>query len=319
MAKQSKKKPKPQPKALKVRDPERIARRRRAALHVLGFILMAGFLAGGFYILRQYVARDVAFEATPPKVVLMNRPAWMSDFLAEQITRAIRPQGGHSALNREMPRDVVEMLRQDEHIAPWIVKVNQVRLVFGQKPGDTLEVSCEYRVPVALVRSHDAYYLVDERGVLLPEHYTDKQLERIIFGRDGQVNIRVVQGVRSGRPARAGLVWGGEDLSSGLDLVKLLHGLPYAKDITRVDVSNFKGRQNPQAAQLVLITRYNTQVQWGRPINAQDFFVEVSPAEKLRHMRDIFQQYGRVDAGHPWVDLRFDNVTYPADAQADGR
>jgi hypothetical protein len=318
MSKASKKKPTAAPPP-KPRDPQRIALRRRMTLHVLGVVLFAGVLAGGFYFLKRYVGREVAFESTPPKVVLSNRPAWMSDFLAGQITKAIRPQGGHSALDRRMLQDVVEMLGQDEHIAPWIRKVNQVRLVFGRQPGDTLEVNCEYRVPIALVQSKDSYFLVDEQGVLLPEHYTDKQVERIIFGQDGLVNIRVVQGVRSERPERAGMPWAGADLAAGLDLVKLLHGLAYAQDVTRIDVSNFKGRQDPQAAQLVLITRYNTQLRWGRPINAKDFFVEVSPVEKLRHMQDIFQRYKRLDAGHPWIDLRFDNVTYPAEARAEAK
>jgi hypothetical protein len=160
----------------KARDPEQVAQRRRLVLHGLGLILFIGALAGGFYLLRQYVGREVAFDANPPKVVLVNRPVWMSDFLAGQITKAIRPQGGHSALDRRMLQDVVAMLRQDERIAPWIRQVNQVRLVYGQRPGDTLEVDCDYRVPVALVNWQEAYYLVDGQGVLLPEHYTQQQL-----------------------------------------------------------------------------------------------------------------------------------------------
>ncbi|MDB5323493.1 MAG: hypothetical protein JWN40_5124, partial [Phycisphaerales bacterium] len=57
---------------------------------------------------------------------------------------------------------------------------------------------------------------------------------------------------------------------------------------------------------------------WGRPVNAKDYFVEVSPAQKLEYMAKIVQQYGRVDAKHSAVDLRFDIVTFPsADAQGE--
>lgn len=305
-------------RALRPVDPRKIARRRRVVLHGMGLVVFAAVLAGGFYFMKRSVAREVAFDPVPPKVVLVNRPAWMSDFLAQQITAVIRPTGGHSALDSRMLWDVVEMLRQDERVAPWIEKVNQVRLVYGQKPGDTLEVNCQYRVPVALVGVRDGYYLVDGEGILLPNRYTQQQIKRVIFGDDGQVNIRVISGVHEAKPPRAGLPWAGGDLKAGLELVKLLHGLDYAADITGVDVSNFQGRQDPRAAQLVLETSHHTQVRWGRPVTAKDFFVEVSPEVKLLHMRDIYRQYHRSDAGHPWVDLRFDTVTYPADtAQAD--
>jgi hypothetical protein len=101
-------------------------------------------------------------------------------------------------------------------------------------------------------------------------------------------------------------------------MVKLLYGKPYADEVERISVANYAGRQDPREAQLVLITRYQTQVRWGRPVNAKDYFVEVTPAQKLEYMAKIVQQFGRVDAKHSAVDLRFDRVTYPSiDTQGD--
>ena len=80
----------------------------------------------------------------------------------------------------------------------------------------------------------------------------------------------------------------------------------------RIDVSNFGGRDNQKEAQLVLLTKRGTEVRWGRPINAKDFFIEVSVAQKLDYMRRVYNQFGRVDANQAWIDIRFDKITYPS-------
>jgi hypothetical protein len=313
------------PKPIKVKkpaNPAAAAFRRRALLHTLGVILFCAALAGGIMGLKRYVDKRVVFASEPPKVVLLHRPVWMSDFLAAQIAAAVRPLGGHSALDHQMLVDITEMLRHDARIAPWIQKVNQVRRAYTHAPGDTLEIDCDYRVPIALVQWDDRYYLVDEQGILLPEQYDASQLSRILFGADGHTNIRIIDGVQCPKPLSAGQRWTGDDLAAGLQLVKLLYGLPYAEEIVKVDVANFQGRRDPRDAQLVLMTKYDTQVRWGRPVNAKDFFVEISTPEKLDHLRRVYEEYHRVDGHFAWIDLRFDKVTYPRpnpDAQATSR
>ncbi len=312
MPKRSKPKPVKPIKVKKPVDPAAVALRRRITLHAMGIILFCGALAGGFIALKRYVDKSVVFSAHPPKVVLMHRPVWMSDFLADQIAAAARPLGAHSAFDHQMLVDVTDMLRSDIRISPWIRKVNQVRLAYTHAPGDTLQIDCDYRVPIALVHVQDAYYLVDEQGILLPEQYDASQLSRILFGADGHTNIRIIDGVQNPKPKLPGQRWKGDDLAAGLQLVKLLYALPYAEDIVKVDVSNFQGRRDPRDAQLVLLTKYDTEIRWGRPVNAKDFFVEVPAAEKLEHMQRVYAQYHRVDGHFPWIDLRFDKVTYPA-------
>ena len=114
-------------------------------------------------------------------------------------------------------------------------------------------------------------------------------------------------------PPESGARWLGDDLKAGLELVKLLYGRPYAEEVMKVDVANFNGRLDAKGAQLVLVTKYNTQVRWGRPLGAsEDFFVEVTPAQKLAYMESIYKELHRVDANCAWVDLRFDRPTQPA-------
>src|SRR2546429_5307533 len=49
---------------------------------------------------RRYVENKLVPATEPAKVVLKNRPVWMSDFLAEQIARTARPNGTRSEERR---------------------------------------------------------------------------------------------------------------------------------------------------------------------------------------------------------------------------
>jgi hypothetical protein len=52
-------------------------------------------LGGGtfaFVSMRQHVLDDLANPPGPPVLVLKNRPAWMSDALAEQILKSAQPK-----------------------------------------------------------------------------------------------------------------------------------------------------------------------------------------------------------------------------------
>jgi hypothetical protein len=294
-------------------DPAVVAFRRRIAFHFTAAVLFVTLCGVGLYFDRRYVEHKVAFAKQPPTVVLKNRPAWMSDFLAEQIVQTARPQGTHSAFDHQLLVDTVEMLKAN----PWIAEVRQVRRGFGRQPGDTLEVDCEYRAPVALVEWQGYYWLVDGNGVKLPEVFSLADVPRIVTGQDGRMNIRVIEGVRHA-PPESGAKWAGEDLNAGLELVKLLFGKPYTEEVVKVNVTNFAGRADKKAAQLVLVTRQNTHVRWGQPVTPpkDHFEVEASAAQKLRFMQAIWEEKRQVDGGYAWVDIRFDAPTVPSTGPA---
>ncbi|MBV8781649.1 MAG: hypothetical protein JO353_09645 [Phycisphaerae bacterium] len=291
---------------------ERQRKLQRAGVHAAAiFILMVGGFVS-LRLLKQHVDRTIVFSHEPPQVVLKDRPAWMSDFLQRQILASVRPMGSYSAFDRNLLIEVATSLRTN----PWIKTVRSVRRAFLQRPGDTVEIDCEFRAPVAMVHWKDYFWLVDGDGVKLPEQFTAQQVPHVLVGRDGTTNIRIVEGVRQ-PPVEAGHKWPGNDLSAGLDLVKLLYGESFANEIVKVDVANFDGRNNTREAQLVLGTKYGTGIKWGRPVNAKDFFVEVSTAQKLKYLQEVRAEYGRVDAGQPWIDIRFDKITYPTGAADD--
>ncbi|MGD1276639.1 MAG: hypothetical protein ABR964_05380 [Tepidisphaeraceae bacterium] len=275
-------------------------------LHLLIAVIFVSAAVSIFRISQIYVDRRLAFPTHPPKAVLTNRPAWMSDFLAEQIVKSAQPIGLHSAFDRQLLLDTANALKSN----PWIRRINQIRRVYGEGPGDTIEIDCQYRAPVALVQWGDYYWLVDGQGVKLPEQYAAEQLPKIMFGSDGRMNVRIIEGVAHA-PPESGNRWSGDDLSGGLELARLLCGQDYAEQIRIIDVSNFGGRRDDREAQIVLVTQFNTQIRWGRPPSAKDGFVEVAASAKLAALQNIFRQDKRIDAHQPWIDLRFDRVTCP--------
>jgi hypothetical protein len=302
------KKTKPVPVKRRPMDPEQAARLRRGAIRGALVFAFVATLSAAYVVTHRYVARRLAHPTAPPTVVLKNRPVWMSDILAEQITRLARPAVAHSAFDHQMLVDVTEALRGN----PWIRKVRQVRRAYGKLPGDTLEIDCDYRAPVALVHWGDYFWLVDGDGVKLPEQFSAQQVPRIIVGQDRRINIRVIEGVKQ-PPPESGRKWTGDDLAAGLDMVKLLFGRPYVEEIVKVNVANYDGRIDQKEAQLVLVTKYGTEVRWGDPLAARNSF-EVTPARKLENMRRVHEMTKRIDGQKRWIDVRFldDAVTFPS-------
>jgi hypothetical protein len=275
-------------------------------VHVFFAFVFTGSLGAAGYLARDFVGRKIAFPPEPPHVVLKNRPVWMSDLLAEEIVRAAKPAGAHSAFDHQVLVDIDRILRA----SPWIRDVRQVRRVYQDQPGDTIEIDCDYRAPVALVEWGSYYWLVDGEGVKLPAQFTAGQLNHVVYGADHKMNIRVIRGVQS-PPVNAGNKWGGDDLQAGLDMLKTLYGQSFAEEIVSVDVSNYDHRQSLRNAQLTLWTVRNTQIHWGTPINGRTEF-EIPTARKLENLKLIYAKCGRVDAVHEELDIRLDNPTFPS-------
>jgi hypothetical protein len=287
----------------------------RSFLKALTTLAFVGACVFGYLRARDYVSGSITFRPVPPRVALKERPAWMSDSLANKILRVAAPDVATSTFDHNQLVNIASLLRNHPDSSPWVRAVKTVRRAYDNAPGDLIEIDCEFRAPVALVRWELYYWLIDGDGVLLPEQYTAADLRKVMY--DGsKVTLRIIEGVLQ-PPPESGQKWQGLDVASGLDMVKLLHGKPYADEVERVNVANvidpkYPNRGDRREAQIVLITKYQTQVRWGRPISAKDFIVEVSPAQKLDYMAALVRDYKRVDGGHSSVDLRFEWVTIPA-------
>ena len=298
-------------------DPERAALLRRVGVHAAAVVVVLMGCGVSLGLVRRHVERRLAFPSRPPAIVLKHRPAWMSDFVARQVATQVAPRGARSAFDHAMLVEITRMLKTN----PWIMKVRGVRRVYGKGPGDTLEVDCEFRTPAALVRAaNDAYVLIDRNGVRLPEQYAAADVPRVVETPDGQTNILIIEGVARPAPRGAGQKWTGDDLRAGLDMAALLldpANRSFTHEIRKINVANFNGRRDPRDAQLVLFTKYGTEIRWGRPWKEPsgkdrlDEFIEALPARKLAYLRRVYQDYNRVDGNQPYgIDVRTDEVRY---------
>jgi hypothetical protein len=86
--------------------------RRAAICLTVAMMLLVG--AGvAIWQAHRYVDRRLAFYDHAPKVVLKERPAWMSDFLAEQIAATAQPLGAHSTFDHQLLVDVADEVNQE--------------------------------------------------------------------------------------------------------------------------------------------------------------------------------------------------------------
>jgi hypothetical protein len=285
---------------------------RKIWIHVTISLLFVGILAAGFFYIQRYVQTEVLTTNDPPAIVIKNRPHWMSDFLVQRIADTARPPGaqGRSVFDRQLLIDARAALEKN----PWISKVRDVRRAYANGPGDVLEIDCDYRAPVALVKWGDYYSLVDQNGFKLPEQYEARDVPKIVRIEQGRVDIRIIEGVKRPPPS-PGKKWVGDDLEAGLEMISVLSDKPYAQEILKLDVSGVNGgRGDPQ---VVLVTKFGTRILWGRVPSAKDSFVEVDASKKLDRLRALYAQYGRVDAGKTsGLDIRFDKITYPGETSA---
>src|ERR1700722_18240853 len=143
---------------------------------IVGTLALAAVVCG-VVLLQDLVERRYSWPPTGARVVLVDRPAWMSQALAAQIIDTARPVGIRSVYDRQLLMDTAVALQTN----PWIKQVRQVRRAYVHYPGDTLEVDCVYRVPTALVQWQGYYWLVDADGYKLPEQYSRQQLRQVIF------------------------------------------------------------------------------------------------------------------------------------------
>ena len=129
----------------------------------------------------------------------------------------------------------------------WVAEVKYVR----RRSDAVFEISCRYRLPVAIVQHASEFFLVDRAGIRLPGTY--------IYDADW----KLVQGVRAWPPP-PGTAWESKALRDGLAILAKLEGEPFRHQITAVLVENAAGRIDPRRCHIELATdRAGGRIQWG--------------------------------------------------------
>lgn len=167
----------------------------------------------------------------------------------------------------------------------WVSRVNFVRRTGGGR----FEISCRYRVGAALIRHGDKFFLVDAEAVRLPGVYVQNP------------TWRLVEGVAAPAP-EAGTKWEGEDVRAALAVLAAVQPEPFGRQIVGVVVNNFRGRRDPRACHIELMTdQAGGRIRWGSAPGSE--LEENGVRQKLTLLRENFLKTGRVDAQHPVIDV----------------
>ena len=225
----------------------------------------------------------------------------------------------------------------------WIKKVTEVRRDLEMdKSQQTIRIYAEWRSPAAWIRVDapspatatgtapatapaiatpaSTFYLIDTEGVRLPGEYHAADRTGAGLMTLTAIEMPTADGDTVPTPgnkwtAGKGSVLG-DDLVAGMQLVDALTRQRFARQVDAINMSNFKGKKDPQAAWIELETVWRKAdgsprtVEWGRPIGEEKYY-EVQAPVKIQRLNNFYAQFNRIDAGRDYVDIRFDWTMFP--------
>lgn len=280
-------------KSSSLRDP-RVKRTALLTVLLLGFL---GLIAAGFFGIRK-------LDAHVDRLLLLERPDPVVEFID-------LPKELYGLANYDLQRSLFDVLGRDwvedalcSEIAArvaavgWVGKVHYARRTGGGR----FEVSCRYRMPVAMAMHRDVGYLIDGDGVRLPGTYVQHPAWRNIIG-------------AAQSPPPPGSRWDGDDIQAGLAILAAIQAEPFSMQITGVAVDNFAGRRDPRSCHLELLTdRPGGRIRWGSAPGQE--LEENGVSQKLALLRQNFASTGRADARYDLIDVSVfpDRFTIPGEA-----
>ncbi len=249
---------------------------------------LVAIAAGVWWGHRGLADRIGATRAARPTVVLHDLPVWMGEQRAGVIKQLVLDHVGDNPMDSASLEAAYVALSN----SPWIDKVDLVR----RSGAGRVEVFVDYRTPVALVEAKDGFHLVDADGRRLPGVYPYAQLQAL--------GLPAIIGAQHA-PPQEGKAWQGDDLRSGLTMVRTITGQPWAPQVRAIDVKNDHGRNSSDRPHLLLITRQG-RVNWGRA-PGDEGVNEPATDRKLVMLARVADAYGgQIDAAGQVVDVRND-------------
>lgn len=235
--------------------------------------------------LDAHVKHNLLSENSEAAIVFLDLPESLERMALDDLYTQISDLLDTSWTRKTFCQEMAERLSY----AGWIDKLHYVR----RSGNGQIQISAQYRLPVAMIHQSDRLYLIDTYGVRLPGQYRY------------DTSWRLIQGVSESVPA-PGELWEGADVQAGLSVWAFIDQESFTKHIQSVLVNNFGGRINPRATHIELVTdRQKGRIRWG---SAPGFELEENTiSQKLAILRANYRETGRADAHHKIIDI----TTYP--------
>lgn len=276
---------------------------------IMVLVVIAGACVGMFY-LDRFVRGMKEIGSKEVKLVLVDRPGWVSGELERKIYRAAGDGGGMFVLDDEAARKIGENLKS----VAWLYDVKV------KTEGDAIEVRAEYYKPVALIDDGKRkVYLAASAGDL-KEAFELVVLDYVPIY---DLNIIELRGVDTRYMPGAGSEWEKEDAHSAMLIVRALDYMdeqrvekdpefkPLRGELAAIDVSNFGNRKSRKKPGIVMYAKDGTEIYWG----AFDGNLEAVWAEKFGKLYQYYTDYGSLNAkthgDARYIDLRLPERIVP--------
>ncbi len=273
----------------------------RTALVAVVWLAVGGGLVGlawwGVPKLRDYADERSQIDPSRVRIVFERAPTWLPQETLDELGQRARAALAGAPIFED---DALERVHIALAESGWLERLEQVR----RSDRDELVVSCDFRVPFAMVRVGDADHLVDEEGRRLPLAYEANA---------ARPALPLIINVSMPKPAEAGTVWVGQDVHAALNLARMMRGKPWfaAGRVASIDAGRYRNEQV-----LEISTNEGNRIIWGS--DPDDRSLGEMPAErKIACLDALWRAQRRLDDGSGrTLDLRFDVVTLAPTAVA---
>ena len=244
----------------------------RPLLPLICMVLLAGAAAYGLERLKDHVYRQPVYHPTI-RLSLVDPPQWVAK---EKWDERILSSVELPTSEQWMDADLIERIAAQLANSGWVRRVDHVT----KRMDGTIEVTCDYRRPIAMLLTDEGYLPVDRDGVRMPEVYpsvsTDSGWLRIV-------------GVESDVPS-VNRSFAGDDAKAAVRLASLIfeQGDEVASRISAIDVINFRGRRDRRACHIKLWTPTGSEIKWGSAIGEE--VEENTAVEKITQIAIMLKQ-----------------------------
>lgn len=242
---------------------------------------MAGVIAVAVWGLERVKARvyeSSAYQPAAIRVALVNPPDWV---LREKWQDRILASVAVPAPERWMDEGLTRRVADELAASGWVKSVSRV----AKRMDGTIEITADYRRPIAMLMTDRGYVPVDAEGYRLPEVY-DR-----VEAHSGWIRIR---GVTAAVP-KVNEAFDEKTAPDAVAAVRLAsfifsQGWEISSRISAIDVGNFRGRQDRRECHIKLWTPDGTLIKWGSAIGEE--IEENSAAEKLAQIAVMLKRGG---------------------------
>jgi hypothetical protein len=251
-------------------------------------VTIIGLLAWGVYegwrrfsVLEEFRIKEVVF--------VIQHEDGVKDGLLKEVknTRGIV---GRGFFDKGLTQEAVRRLEG----IPWVRRVVSARREFPDK----LRVQLEMRRAVAVVKKEEAFYLLDEEGMVLPEGH-------FLWPRD-QGKTPYIESRRLRIVPKVGHRMEDKGILAGIELISFLkrNEVHKAMNLRSVDVTNVGWGRSRGESDITIWTQGGVAIKWGCPPLC-GHVDELSEGQKLKNLLGVVKAEGKKLEQMEYIDVRW--------------